>query len=99
MGQRLDLQDILLTIVPNVYFQPPESLKMEYPCIVYHRDYSNTEFADDRPYLHRKRYLVMVIDENPDSAIPTKVAELPMCLFDRFYTAKNLNHDVFKLFF
>jgi len=99
MGQRLDLQDLLLTIVPNVYFQPPESLKMEYPCIVYHRDYSNTEFADDRPYLHRKRYLVMVIDENPDSAIPTKVAELPMCLFDRFYTAKNLNHDVFKLFF
>jgi len=99
MGQRLDLQEILLTIVPNVYFQPPESLKMEYPCIVYHRDYSNTEFADDRPYLHRKRYLVMVIDENPDSAIPTKVAELPMCLFDRFYTAKNLNHDVFKLFF
>jgi len=99
MGQRLDLQDLLLTIVPNVYFQPPESLKMEYPCIVYHRDYSNTEFADDRPYLHRKRYLVMVIDENPDSAIPTKVAELPMCLFDRFYTAKNLNHDIFKLFF
>jgi hypothetical protein len=99
MGQRLDLHTLLLTITPNVYFQPPATLKMTYPCIVYHRDYKNTEFADGRPYKHRKRYQVMVIAEDPDSGIPDQVAEIPMCLFDRFYTAHNLNHDVFKLFF
>lgn len=99
MGRRQKLHDLLLTIVPNVYFQPPETLVMQYPCIVYHRDHHDTEFADDRPYAHRKRYLVMVIDTDPDSVIPDKVAELPMCLFDRFYTAKQLNHDVYRLFF
>jgi hypothetical protein len=99
MAQRLELQALLLTMVPNVYFQPPPSVMMKYPCIVYKRDYNNTEFADDKPYKHRKRYMVTVIDQNPDSDIPEKVKELPLCLFDRFYTADNLNHDVFKLFF
>jgi len=99
MAQRLELQALLLTMVPNVYFQPPPTVMMKYPCIVYKRDYNNTEFADDKPYKHRKRYMVTVIDQSPDSDIPDKVRELPLCLFDRFYTADNLNHDVFKLFF
>jgi hypothetical protein len=99
MAQRLELQALLLSMVPNVYFQPPPTVMMKYPCIVYKRDYNNTEFADDKPYKHRKRYMVTVIDQNPDSDIPDKVRELPLCLFDRFYTADNLNHDVFKLFF
>jgi len=99
MAQRSELQALLLTMVPNVYFQPPPTVMMKYPCIVYKRDYNNTEFADDKPYKHRKRYMVTVIDQNPDSDIPDKVKELPLCLFDRFYTADNLNHDVFKLFF
>jgi hypothetical protein len=99
MAPRLELQALLLTMAPNVYFQPPPTAMMKYPCIVYKRDYSNTEFADDKPYKHRKRYMVTVIDQDPDSDIPEKVKELPLCLFDRFYTADNLNHDVFKLFF
>lgn len=99
MAQRSELQALLLSMVPNVYFQPPPTVMMKYPCIVYKRDYNNTEFADDKPYKHRKRYMVTVIDQNPDSDIPEKVKELPLCLFDRFYTADNLNHDVFKLFF
>jgi hypothetical protein len=41
----------------------------------------------------------MIIDQDPDSAIPPKVAALPMCLFNRFYTADNLNHDVYNLYF
>lgn len=101
MGQRLDLQDILVEILGSdqVYFQPPPGVSMEYPCIVYSRDYEETLFADDKPYSRKKRYQVTVIDRNPDSIIPDAVAELPLCSFDRFYTAENLNHDVFKLFF
>jgi len=99
MGQRLELHQTFLTMVPNVYFQPPPTVQMEYPCIVYHRDYKNTQFADGMPYANRKRYQVTVIDINPDSTIPDQVALLPMCLYDRFFTANNLNHDVFKLFF
>ena len=101
MGQRLELQEILLAILETdqVYFQPPPNVNMDYPCIVYRRDYELTRFADDRPYSRKKRYQVTVIDRNPDSAIPDKIAELPLCIYDRFYTAENLNHDVFKLFF
>jgi hypothetical protein len=101
MGQRLELQDILMSIIQTdqVYFQPPPNVQMDYPCIVYKRDYELTRFADDKPYARKKRYLVTVIDRNPDSDIPDKVADLPMCVYDRFYTTENLNHDVFKLFF
>ena len=99
MAQRLELQALLATLAPKVYFQPPPSLAMEYPCIVYSRDNVKTEYADDQPYKLRTRYQVTVIDRDPDSPIPAKVAALPSALFDRFYTADNLNHDVYQLFF
>lgn len=100
MGRRLEvLHPLLLAITPNVYFQPPPSVKMDYPCIVYRREYEEVEPADNFPYKRRRRYLVTVIDRNPDSEIPDQVAELPLCKYDRFYTADNLNHDVYKLFF
>lgn len=101
MAPRLDLQTLLTDLLgsSNVYFQPPPTIKMSYPCIVYKRDYVKTQFADDKPYNRRKRYTVTVIDGDPDSDIPDKVGELPMCTFSRFYTADHLNHDVFDLFF
>lgn len=101
MAPRLELQGILKEILgtDHVYFQPPPTVSMVYPCIVYRRDYEQTQFADGRPYSRRIRYQVTVIDRDPDSLIPDKIAELPLCIHDRFYTTENLNHDVFKLFF
>lgn len=101
MGQRSDLHDILKELLGSdeVYFQPPPTVSMAYPCIVYKRDYQDVKYADDGVYFKKKRYQVTVIDKDPDSIIPDKVSELPLCAFDRFYTADNLNHDVFKLFF
>ena len=100
MGRsRMELHELLKTIIPNVYFQPPTNTKIQYPCIVYKRGFADTEFAGNNPYRYTKRYMVTVIDRNPDSAIPDKIASLPMCLFNRFYTADNLNHDVFNLYF
>ena len=101
MGQRLDLQAILEALLGsgNVYFQPPATVQMQYPSIVYRRDDIDTEFAGNQPYRLTKRYQVTVISRDPDSIIPGKVAELPTCTFDRFYVADQLNHDVFKLYF
>ena len=101
MGTRLELQALLVGILgtPHVYFQPPPTIQMVYPCIVYHRDYATTDFSDNKPYGYHKRYLVVVIDKDPDSTIPEKVAALPKCIFDRFYTVDNLNHDAYRLFF
>jgi hypothetical protein len=100
MGQsRLDLQTLLETCTPKVYFQPPASVQMEYPCIVYARDTGSTQFADDRPYRYDKRYSVTIIARDPDSDIPDKVAMLPKSVFNRHYTADQLHHDVFNVYF
>lgn len=98
---RLQLQSLLEEILgtDKVYFQPPTNVELSYPCIVYKRDFQSVQFGDNAPYRRTKRYQVTVIDRSPDSTIPDKVAALPMCLFNRFYTADGLNHDVFNLFF
>lgn len=101
MAPRLELQALLITLLgsSNVYFQPPPNVKMKYPCIVYKKDDVDTEYANNFPYTHKTRYQVTVIDTNPDNIIHEKVAALATASYDRFYTADNLNHDVYNLFF
>jgi hypothetical protein len=101
MDRRLKLQELLELILGsrNVYFQPPSNVQMQYPCIVYNRDNAETAYAGNKPYRYTKQYQVTVIDPNPDSAVPDHIATLPMCVYSRFFTVDNLNHDVFTLFF
>jgi hypothetical protein len=99
MAKRLQLHQLLETFIENVYFQPPTNVQLKYPCIVYTRDFADTKFADDIPYDHTKRYMITVIDRDPDSNIPDKVAAMPLSLFNRFYTVDNLNHDVYNVYF
>lgn len=101
MGQRLQLQTLLESILGsrNVYFQPPESVRMSYPAIVYNRDYELAKHADNSPYHRRKRYMVTYIDANPDSAVPDKLTSLSMSTFVRHFTANQLNHDIINLYF
>lgn len=101
MRDRQDLHQILVDLLgsTNVYFQPPPKLNLSYPCIIYRLDDIDTKYASNLPYKLTRKYLVTVIDKDPDSTIPLAVASLPMCSFDRFYAANNQNHNVFKLFF
>lgn len=99
MGSRLDLQNLLEFILGsrNVYYQPPESIKIKYPAIVYRRNDIDNNFADDIVYMQNHTYQIIVIDANPDSEIVDRVSRLPMCRYDRHYTSDNLNHDIFIL--
>lgn len=99
MGSRIELQTVLEGIVTPVFFQPPPSAAMTYPCIVYQLDDVNTNYANNLPYSHKKGYMITVIDPDPDSSIPDSIGELESAKFDRFYTADNLNHFVFTLYF
>jgi hypothetical protein len=81
----------------RVYFQPPS--KMEFPCIKYERDDSWTAFADNLLYFFKKRYLVTVIDRDPDSALPDLVEHLPYTEFQRHYARDGLNHWAYNLYF
>lgn len=99
MGSRLDLQNLLEFILGsrNVYYQPPESIKIKYPAIVYRRNDIDNNFADDIVYIQNHTYQIIVIDADPDSEIVDRVSKLPMCRYDRHYTSDNLNHDIFIL--
>ena len=101
MNNRLELQSKLEEILGsrNVYFQPPETIKLSYPCIVYSRQNGDTQFGDNLPYLYMNAYQIIVIDPDPDSEIPAKIAQLPLSRFDRHYTADNLNHDSFVVYY
>jgi hypothetical protein len=101
MSKRTDLHNILIATLGsnNVYFQPPPSVMMTYPCIIYQRNDINIKHANDFVYSQKVGYTVTVIDRNSDSLIPDKMLTLPMCKFDRHYTAENLNHDVYNLYY
>lgn len=101
MEKRLELQEILEGILgsSNVYYQPPPTVKMKYPAIVYSRNDIPVIRADNTPYQLNHEYTVTVISRDPDFNVVDKMFSLPYCSFDRHYTADNLNHDVFSLFY
>ena len=101
MDRRLKLHQILVNILGSnhVYFQPPASVKLVYPCIIYQYETGDTQFADDQAYIFVRKYQIQVIDPNPDTEIPDKIAQLPRCLNDRNYTADNLNHYTFNIYY
>lgn len=101
MANRLDLHTKLESILGsrNVYFQPPTSLKMSYPAIVYELSDIDNDFANDEVYNQRRAYKLTVIDKNPDSEYIEVIARLPKCRFDRHYKSNNLNHYVFTLYY
>lgn len=106
-SRRLKLHDVLCKTLscPNrgdecrAYFQPPASIKMKYPSIVYALDNIENAFANDGVYLSSRKYSITVIDPDPDSSLVDNVAAMPACRFNRHYTKDNLNHDVFTLIF
>lgn len=106
MASRLELQTMLEGVMNSlgyekdeVYFQPPASVQMSYPAIVYNLSNIETNFANNKLYLDHKAYSITVIDKNPDSDIPDRILTLPLCRFSRFFISDNLNHWNFLLYF
>lgn len=101
MASRPNLQKELEELLgsKNVYYQPPASVIMRYDAIVYSRDNIENTFADNNVYKQDDAYEVIAIYEDPDSDLPRKISRLPKCRFIRHYTADNLNHDVFELYY
>ena len=101
MNKRLELQTKLENLFDNrrVYYQPPENLKMEYPCIRYSKSDIISRHADDIKYVNRISYEIIVIDKHPDNDVIEKILELPLSSYDRHYVYDNLNHDVIRLYY
>ena len=102
MASRLNLQTELEEILGsrNVYFQPPESVKMQYDAIRYELSGKDLTHADNRIYRKVNRYDGVVITRNPDSIIPDAILDhFEMISFGNPYTANNLNHFPFTLYY
>ena len=101
MNSRLELHEVLCSVLGNrnAYFQPPASIKMKYPAIVYKRDDIINSQANNEVYKQEKKYQLIVIDQNPDSEIVQKISKLSKIRYDRHYISDGLNHDVFTIFY
>lgn len=97
--KRLKLHERLIDVLDsnNVYFQPPENLKMNYPAIVYTRTNINGNYADNSIYKRKYTYEITVIDQDPTSKIVERMLALPCCAFKNHFVSEGLNHDVFIL--
>ncbi len=101
MASRLELHDKLVEILgsDNVYYQPPESLKIEYPCIIYSLTGINNRFADDGVYLQKRQYEITIAAFDPDNEIVDRMSKFPLTSYIRHFNSDNINHDVFKTYF
>lgn len=103
MGKtRADLQTFLQNYVGKdvaIYGQPPASVKMKYPCVVYTFGKIDNINADNIHYLTHQSYTLTVIDRDIDSPTNELIKQLPMCSWDRFFTSDNLNHFVYTLYY
>lgn len=100
--KRAELNDKLKEILGSdyVYFEPPESVKLHYDCIVYERSAGDTDFANNMPYRFKMRYTVTVISRKADNPLVGKLAtSLPSILYDRHFVNNGLHHDVFSVWY
>ena len=98
---RIDLHNIL-TAIPNVaavYYQPPINTKLVFPCIIYKRDGSYTDNANNNKYIFKKKYQITVVTRTPDETIADRVETLRYSSFDRHYVSDGLNHYIFTIYF
>lgn len=101
MASRKELHNRLIEILgsTNVYFNPPESIKLEYPCIVYNLDNKELVKADNINYLKRNYYNVTLIHPDPVNSIQDMIMDIPYTTFTSFYSAEDLNHYRYQIYY
>lgn len=102
MASRLKLHEELCELLgsTNVYFQPPENVKMNYDAIRYNLGGKSITRANDRAYTTINQYDGVFITRDPDTTIPDDmINHFEMCSFGRPYIADNLNHYPFTLYY
>lgn len=104
MSKRLELQAKLEEILGsrNVYFQPPKSVAIKYPCFRYSSTDLNVVDADNKNYLIHDQYNIIHICKDPDEAMEMQrimLEEFDKIRFNRSYVSDNLYHNVYLLYY
>ena len=98
---RTDLHRILqdLSDEVHVYFQPPSSKRMQYPCIVYERSKIDGTPANNQVYKTDIQYTLTAIYYDPDDYLPIAISKIPGTRHSGHFVSDNLYHDVFSIYF
>jgi len=101
VASRLEFQALLQTLLGtgNVYFQPPPTFEMVYPCIAYSLSDIDAKHADNDPYILTTEYSVIYISKDPDDSVMYALAKVRSAKFGRTYVSDGLNHTVFTITF
>ena len=101
MASRLLLHKALKDLgISNVYFQPPENVKLQFPCVVYKFTKFETEHADDIPYEIKRKYNILYITKDPDDNKPEEIAwAFPTISHINTYVSDTLYHHSYDLYF
>lgn len=102
MRSRVELHNKLKELLGsnNVYFQPPESLKLKFPCIVYNLTSIQTMYANDNRYRNFRCYQVTYITSDPDTDMIDRFLDsIEYSSFDRCFTSDRLDHNIFTVYY
>lgn len=83
-----------------VYYDPPESVKMDYPAIVYKHSDTRYKSADGKPYIiwHIYRCTVIAKDDDVADAIGYKLARtVDGIKYDRSDESDGLHHRIYNV--
>lgn len=102
LERRLQLQSKLEEVIGSrhVYFQPPETMRLEYPCVVYFKNALPVKYANNKIYKKKQAYTLTYVDKNPDSEMPNTILHaFSFIRTDSYYRTEGLNHTKFTLYF
>lgn len=99
LDRRLELDARLRRILGynNLYFEPPTSVTMHYPCVRYTRERIDTNYANNKVYLAKQRYDITLIYYDVDGDLVDKFLfnnEGLTFSHERHYVADGLHHDI-----
>lgn len=101
MADRMELQKKLCSILGtnNVYFEPPENIKIDYPCFIYELEIPLNVTANNQSYILFTHYNIVYIDSNPDNDMIKKLIQnFKNISAGNPYTVNNLHHYPFDLY-
>lgn len=98
--KRIELHNKLLssTTILNVYFQPPENIKIVYPCIIYERQLFKPRYADDTMYSNNVCYKVILVDSKPNNENLNNLLIIKNSKYVNHYYKNSLHYDVFSIY-
>lgn len=100
---RREFQKILESVISpyggNVYFQPPENIKLKFPCILFEVSSMDLTHADNTLYERVIQFSVMYISKTTNEDVVDKLTALPYSWFERHFVQDGLNHYIFRIFY